>query len=350
LLLPPNPVSRGYRGGDRLRRFRGQPLRGDDDRWPEDWVGSTSEARNPDPDGHVQGPSMVMRHDGATAPLADVVAAFPTQMLGAPLAGGAPATGFLVKLIALGGMGPVHVHPDDGFARRYLGRPHGKAEAWIILDRSPSAAPWAGIGLQPGVDRAAVRNAIDERATSRLHGMLHRTDIAAGDAWFVRPSVPHALGPDVFFIEVQQPADLSVVLEPWTVGADEEGATMGLGWDTALGALDVETVDRDTALSEARQTPELIDEVGASRVWGLMGPAARSFFDVQRFEVVDVVPVAAGRFGVCIVTGGAGHLEGDWGRLEVRAGDTFALPAAATCRFIAGEESMTIHRCLGPEA
>ena len=126
--------------------------------------------------------------------------------------------------------------------------------------------------------------------------MLHRTDIAVGDVWFLRPGVPHCLGPDVMFIEIQQPSDLSVVPEHWTVGADETGASMGLGWDVGLRALDYATGDREAALAEARQTPELVEELGESRVWGLMGPAARRFFDVQRLEVADVLPVTPGRF------------------------------------------------------
>jgi mannose-6-phosphate isomerase len=255
---------------------------------------------------------------------------------------------FLVKLLALGGMAPVHGHPDADFARAHLDLPHGKAEAWLLLDTTPGTAPWAGIGFRPGIDQAAVRAAIEARSTDALREMLHHTDIAAGDVWFLRPGVPHVLGPDVFFIEIQQPTDLSIVPEHWTVGADEAGATMGLGWDVGLTALDYRSVEREAALDEARQVPELIEEMGESRVWGLMGPAARRFFDVQRLEVADVLPVAPGRFSVCIVTVGSGFLEGDWGRHEVRAGHTFALPAVAETRLVAGDSGLTVYRCLGP--
>jgi mannose-6-phosphate isomerase len=347
LLLPPNPVYRGYRGGDRLRRFRGLPQRGDD-HWPEEWVGSTTRAGDPDPEGNAQGRSVVGTLDGRTAPLLDVVAAFPMELLGDDT--GDPAgIPFLVKLIALGGTGPVHAHPDAAFAREHLHLPHGKAEAWVILDTVPGTSPWAGIGFEPGVDQPAVRAAIADRDTDALRSMLHRTDIAPGDAWFLRPGVPHVLGPDVFFLEIQEPSDLSIVLEHWTVGADEAGATMGLGWDVGLTALDYATGDRDTTLAEARQDLELLEEVGESRAWGLMGPAARRCFDIQRLEVADVLPVPSGRFSVCIVTAGTGSVEGDWGRHELRAGDTFALPAAAEARVVAGDGALTVYRCLGPD-
>ena len=75
---------------------------------------------------------------------------------------------------------------DATFARQHLGRPHGKAEAWLLLDTAPGT-PWAGIGFQPGIDQAAVRTAIAERSTEALREMLHRTDIATGDVWFLRP-------------------------------------------------------------------------------------------------------------------------------------------------------------------
>jgi hypothetical protein len=52
---------------------------------------------------------------------------------------------------------------------------------------------------------------------------------------------------------------------------------------------------------------------------------------------------------VCIVTAGSGFVEGAWGRPEVRASDTFALPAAAEARLVAGDGGLTVYRCLGPE-
>jgi mannose-6-phosphate isomerase class I len=48
------------------------------------------------------------------------------------------------------------------------------------------------------------------------------------------------------------------------------------------------------------------------------------------------------------VTSGAGSIEGDFGRLPVRRGETFALPASLAFRLRAGQEPVRVIRCLGP--
>ena len=54
---------------------------------------------------------------------------------------------------------PLHAHPARAWARRHLGSPFGKTEAWILLDtpgdgREPA---YAGIGFVPGTSRDLVR-------------------------------------------------------------------------------------------------------------------------------------------------------------------------------------------------
>ena len=44
-------------------------------------------------------------------------------------------------------------------------------------------------------------------------GALHRVPVAAGDAIFVPAGMPHAIGEGLLIVELQEPTDLSVLLE-----------------------------------------------------------------------------------------------------------------------------------------
>ena len=72
------------------------------------------------------------------------------------------------------------------------------------------------------------------------------------------------------------------------------------------------------------------------------------FFDATRLDVADVLDVADGRFYVGIVTAGDGAIEGDFGRLPIARGETFACAAALAHRVVAGREPVQVVRCMGP--
>lgn len=350
LRLPPDPVFRPYVGGDLLRRFRGHPLRGDD-HWPEEWLASMTSAGNPAPDGRVQGLSRVEGPDGRSILLGELVTEFPEAMVGRAFAQRYGATtGVLVKLISLSAPGPLHAHPDRAFAMRHLGLPHGKAEAWVLLEtpgRDPEPAD-AGVALCEGVTREAFRRAIELRSSERLRDMLHRTTIGPGEAWFLAPGVPHMLGPGVLFIEVQEPSDLSVIPEHWAIGADEAGATMGLGWATALDSIDLEPRDRSSALARAREHEAVIWARGDTRITRVLAAASQEYFDIHRYEVSEEVEVSDERFAVLVVVEGDGWLVSESGRQRVTRGDALALPAAAPLRILAGTGRLVAYRCMGP--
>ena len=124
LPLAYHPLYRFYEGGALTRAFRGLAER-PDDWWPEDWVGSCTCAGNPDPDGRPQGLSTVDLPGAGSVTLASLAQAWPEEM---------GRTDVLVKLLSPSGPVPLHAHPTRAWARRHLGSPYGKTEAWILLD------------------------------------------------------------------------------------------------------------------------------------------------------------------------------------------------------------------------
>jgi mannose-6-phosphate isomerase len=343
LPLEYRPLYRFYEGGALTRAFRGLPGR-PDDWWSEDWVGSCTCAGNPDPDGRPQGLSTVDLPGSGPVTLKGLAQAWPEEM---------GRTDVLVKLLSPSGPVPLHAHPTRAWARRHLGSPYGKTEAWILLDTpgDGTEAAYAGIGFVPGVTREGFAGLVRDRDGPGLRRTLHRTEVQPGEVYVAHAGIPHYLGPRLSFIEVQEPSDHIVI--PETSGADDEGATMGLGWELALDMIDYGPPDspaRDAAatFARARQQPRVLRASGGSREVRLLHDDVTEFFDATALEVADELEVADGRFSVAIVVAGDGWAEGEFGRVPLRRGQTSAWPASLALRVRAGREPVRIVRCLGP--
>jgi mannose-6-phosphate isomerase len=303
--VTPTRVYRFYRGGLLIDRMRGEP--GADTDFPEDWVGSVTPASNPGRDEPLAGLSRL--EDGAL--LRDAIAADPEGWLGPDAAGG--STGVLVKLLDPAERLPVHFHPDRAFAAGHFGSPFGKTEAWIVIDtREPESEVW--IGLREPVDAETYRGWIDGQDRESLLGSLNRVPVRAGDVVFVPAGTPHAIGAGALIVELQEPTDFSIVCEWEGFPIQPEDSHLGIGWDAAMGAIDLKPH------TPIRELPE----------------AARKFF------WADERPEPAGRFAVWIVLDGSGSIDGT----PAKRGDCFAVPAAAEQVDVSG--GLRILRCLGP--
>ena len=325
VVLPPNLVRRFYRGGAAIAELRG--LEAGDERTPEEWVGSTTTAWGEEALGLSALP------DGTL--VRDAVAADPVALLGAAHAerfGADPA--LLVKILDAGQRLPVHVHPDDAFGRAQLGTRFGKTEAWIILATSRADAA-VHAGFRDDVAPAALARWVGEQDHDALLGALRRVPVAAGDAVFVPAGTPHAIGEGILMVELQQPTDLSVLLEWEGFGIEhEDEATLGLGWGRALGCVRLAALD-----AEALRGP-----APAGAVASLLPAAADGFFRAQRVAPAggEAVALEPG-FAVLVVVEGEGRL----GALPVRRGDTVLVPYAAGGLELVG--AVVVLACRPPE-
>jgi len=349
LPLAYHPLYRFYPGGALTRRFRGLPEQ-PDDWWSEDWVGSVTRAGNDDPDGRAQGISPVGVPGAGPVPLSEFIETLPEEMVGADFAAAyGPITGVLVKLLSPAGQVPLHAHPTRAWAGRHLGSRFGKTEAWILLESPGDGAEpaYAGIGFVPGTGRTWFADAVRRHDGAAIRGTLHRTEVHPGEVYVAHAGVPHYLGPRISFIEVQEPSDHIVI--PETDGADDAGATMGLGWELALDMIDYTGAEAGPTFTRARQQPRVLRTSGQSREVRLMNDDVLPFFDATALEVADEIEVSDGRFSVAVVASGAGFIDGDFGTQPVARGQTLALPASLPVRVRAGPAPVRVIRCLGPE-
>ena len=224
--LPSNcPPDRFYRGGRKITEFRGEPP--GSDREPEDWVASTTTLA-----GEVS-LGLSALPDGQS--LKAAIEEHPEAWLGHEHVERFGAdTRLLVKLLDAGQRLPVHAHPDVSFAAQHLGRAHGKAEAWFIVDGGEIY-----LGLEQDVTVDDLKPMVMSQDVDALLGLLHRVDVKQGDIVYVPPTVLHAVGGGVFVVELQEPEDLSILLEWRGFELDgERDGHLGLGFDLALEAVE----------------------------------------------------------------------------------------------------------------
>jgi mannose-6-phosphate isomerase len=318
VLLPPNGVPRFYRGGPAISALRGVELEGE--RVPEEWVGSTARVFG------EQALGLATLPDGGL--LRDAIAADPDAFLGprhAERFGPDPA--LLVKLLDAGERLPVHVHPDAQFAAAHLGTPFGKTEAWIVIgaDRDDAAVH---AGFRDDVDAATLERWVREQDHDAMLGALNPVPVGVGDAVFVPAGVPHAIGEGLLIIELQEPTDMSVLLEWEGFGiAGEDEATLGLGWERALGCVQLAARDAEALRGPQPSTP----------VASLLPPAADAFFRAERVAPAPVAELARG-FAIAIVLEGEGRLRTEaGGDLPLRRGATALIPWAAGAMRLEGD-------------
>jgi mannose-6-phosphate isomerase len=305
LVLPPNVLRHFYAGGPRIARLRGIEL--PDDHMPEEWVGAVNTT--------FDGSRGLSRLEDGTV-LRDALQADPEAYLGPEhVARWGADPNLLLKLLDAGERLPVHVHPDRGFAREHLHIDHGKAEAWIILEAEPDAAVHAGFAED--VDAAQLRRWVDAQDSDALLAALRRRPVSAGDAIFIPPGTPHVIGQGILLVELQEPTDLSIMLEYSPFPLTEEQARLGLDWDDALRAVDRTAYDDD----------RLATLTASGEGDSILTSAADPYFRAER--LTGGAQLDPG-FSVLIGLDGEGTLATqDGGELPFSRGSAVLLPHAA---------------------
>jgi mannose-6-phosphate isomerase len=322
--LEPNLPPRFFAGGSAIARWRGVPA--PDRSAPEDWLASTTQLFGERDHGLTRLPDGSLLRDALDRDAESWLGPAHVERWGAD-----PA--LLVKLLEAGQRLPVHCHPDRGFARRHLDCPYGKTEAWVVVEASGDR-PVVHLGFRDDVTREELDDLVADQRTEAMLEAMNEVPVAAGDTVLVPAGLPHAIGTGVFVVELQEPTDLSVLME-WD-GFDVDGRRdghLGLGFDVALDAVDRSAWDaqRLAQLTAGR-------DPAADGVEVLFPPAADPYFRAER-----IVP-AGGRvgldpgFSVMTVLRGSGELRTEHGGTRpLGRGDVLLVPYLAGASTVVGE-------------
>jgi mannose-6-phosphate isomerase len=286
-------------------------------------VGSTVTVRGEDPAGLTTLP------DGRL--LRDAIAQDAAGWLGEPHVrafGDDPM--LLVKVLDAGQRLPIHAHPDGTFAAREVGSRHGKAEAWYIL--TPGSVH---LGLTQDIARSTAFDLVQRQQMEDLLPLMHVVAVQQGDTVYVPPGMLHAIGEGVLLVELQEPEDLSILLEWKGFGIDgSEHGHLGVGFETAIEAVRL-----------TRDSSDDIDRLvvrASSRPGVLAGDAAR-YFRLEEFDVDGRQDIDGG-FAIVVGLEGDVELFGEGGAVQVGQGATAVLPAAAGAPALVGRGKVLVAR------
>lgn len=326
ILLPPNRVWRTYPGGRTLDALASAAAPADT-HFAEDWIASTTRASNAGREQVAEGVSSVrIGHDPQPRDFATLLASDADYFLGAAhvRAFGAQPQ-LLVKFLDSGTRLHFQVHPTREFARRVLGAPSGKTEAYYVLgvrdsadgehaptNSASTAAPdetgYIYVGFQRPPTLAELKREILAQDIAALEARFDRIRVRPGDTFIIPGGTPHALGPGVFMVEIQEPSDLVVRFEFERAGyvLPEAARYMSRDLDFALTVFDLSPLPPADLERRVRCQPRRLRELGpGSYEEELIGPNQTDCFRVTRMRIAAETTLTLPGSAIVIVTSGA---------------------------------------------
>jgi mannose-6-phosphate isomerase len=314
-------VWRCYLGGKLLDEFVGNE-RPDDGYFPEDWLASVTRAEN---GAQQQSPDEgLSRIRGSDLLFSELLARHPDEALGPHHGQG---LGVLCKFLDSAIRLPIQCHPDRAFAREHFHSEHGKTESWLILGtrRIRGEDPYILMGFRSDTTPERFRQAVLAQDVRAMVGCLNKFPVSPGDAYIIHGRVPHAIGPGVLLLEVQEPTDL--VIQPersiGEVTLSEEQMWAGLDHDTAFACFDYRGQSPEATLSRLRLASKEKGVFGTARLDGIIGSEQTDCFRLDRLTVSGEFELAYDApWYLGIVTSGSGVILGTGGA-PLRQGDRF---------------------------
>lgn len=310
--LPSNQFGHFYKGGNRIGALRhgpGGPMR------PEEWIGSVTTRFGE----KEQGLSRLSSGEL----LVEAIAHNSNAWLGSKhFDAFGTSTEILVKLLDPEQRLPVHFHPNKKFSKTHLSLNHGKTEAWIILEAPHGAG--VGLGFAEEMNKQQVATMVRNRDSPGLLASLARIEVRTGDTILVPAGTPHAIDSGIFILELQEPTDLSALLEwnDFAVDGTKDGH-LGLGFDLVLDALHLKPIHKELI-------PQLIlnARFTESPRQTLFTSEADPYF---RAEYINGIgdPIEAG-FSIFLVLEGQGIINFESAQsFDVSKGDAIIIPWCA---------------------
>ena len=348
LFFAPNRVWRCYTGGALLDSFLGHAP-GRDTYFPEDWLASCVLAVNGE---HTQGPeeglSRLRANGDAPGPLLrDLVAEDPAAYLGE-----ASEMSLLCKYLDSAVRLPIQCHPDQEFARLHYGSEHGKSESWLILGTRQVGGeePYLLMGFQPGIRPEEFARAVFDQDIPAMEAMLHRVPVQPGEAYFIPGRFPHAIGPGVFLLEVQEPSDWVVQPERYCAGTKLSDADMWgpLDPETALTCFRYEGESMAQVRRRLEKQPVTVQSAAGGSLSRVIGPETTPCFGVDRLHVTGEFAMEhPAPYYLVVITAGAGEIAWDGGETRVGQGDVFFVPhGVRRLQFRASGDPIEAYLCL----
>jgi len=349
--LPQNRVWRTYLGGRVLDELigKGDPR---DGHFPEDWIGSVTAARNPNSQSKDEGISRV-RIGGQELLFTDLIALDPDYFLGTDhVARFGQQPMVLVKLLDSAVRLHFQVHPTAEFARAYLNSNSGKAEAYYILNvREGVEDAYVYLGFQRPPSREELRRCIEEQDIVTMKSFFDKIKVKPGDTLFIPGGIPHAIGGEIFMVEIMEPSDLVFRFEFERAGytLPDSARFMNRSLDFCLDVCDFDPKPESLVRGEYMFEPELEVTYGkTAHRYLLIGAETTPCYQIKKSVIKGVVEREESTFFMGVITAGFCVLKTDEIAIEFETFDKFFCPAGLGIYTIEADEEVQILECFPP--
>jgi mannose-6-phosphate isomerase len=351
IVLRENRVWRFYTGGKMIEDLNGI-YNADDGYFPEDWIGSTVQADNPD-EYYREGEGISTVDSGLPepVPLNVLFDEYPLEMLGdAHIKKFGTNPAMLVKLLDTSVRLPIHAHPHKNFAREHLNLRFGKTEAWCILGTRPNVSdPYILLGFKEPMNTDRLKTVLDKQDIDQLLNSMHRLRIKAGDVIYIKGGVPHCIGEGTFMVELQEPSDINIFLERSCAGfkIKEEDSYLGLDKELALKGIDLTCYSQEDLIGEYFIRPTVLRQEAASTEYRLIGYDTTECFAASRIEVEGHMSDSTdNRYAILVVSKGEGKIVHRKGETTVGQGSRLFIPACIGEFEYVTLNQLTVMKCL----
>ncbi|MBQ4631094.1 MAG: class I mannose-6-phosphate isomerase [Clostridia bacterium] len=219
----------------------------------------------------------------------------------------------LVKFLDAKDKLSVQVHPDNAFAAKHENGELGKTEMWYVIDAKPGAV--LVYGLKEGTDS---KTFCESAQNGTLEQHLNFVPAKKGDAFFIPSGTVHAICDGLLIAEIQQSSNTTYRVYDYN-RTDKDGNKRELHIEKAVMATDY-------SASPLGQACYDVEDVPGGRMKTL---AKCEYFTVIKYDIETEVLFSKPdtRFEMLVCTEGKGTLVYDGGTEEIKAGDSFFIPA-----------------------
>jgi mannose-6-phosphate isomerase len=242
------------------------------------------------------------------------------------------STEILVKLLDPDQRLPVHYHPNKAFAKTHLGLDHGKTEAWIILEAPTGSG--VGLGFSATQNKEDLLKLVRAQDSAALLASLRRAEVKVGDAVLVPAGVAHAIDAGIFVLELQEPTDLSALLEweGFAVDGIKDGH-LGLGFETVTDALKLDP------LTDAEFDSLITQNVfSGGNLRTVLPLKSDGYFRAHLAPGIGDLPAG---FAIVLVLDGSGEISfANAPTMAITKGDAIVIPFAAGAYSLTGANAI----------
>jgi mannose-6-phosphate isomerase len=348
-----NRVWRTYTGGKILDEMAQKPIP-EDTHFPEDWIGSTTQAVNPDREHIVEGISHAVIGDD-TVRFDELLALDPQYFLGEKHTKAFDLNPMLlVKFLDSSVRLHFQAHPTAEFAREHLNSNHGKAEGYYILDvREDITEPYVYVGFQHPPTRDAFKTMIETQNIDAMEECFEKIAVKPGDCLFIPGGSPHAIGEGILMVEIMEPSDWAVRFEFTKAGytMPEQARFMRRDLDFCMDVFDFEQLSIEQTVAKFFQQPAITNQYSEQSFQEtLIDEKVTDKFRVKKSTIRGTVEKAESSFYIGIVTHGECSINIGDETTQLKKFDRFFCPAGVDSVTITSESGVEILESYPPVA